>query len=414
MTKQLWLAVGLVTAFRCSQADAADRPDVLSEWTDVALTSLAAAKQPSYTQSRTMAMVHLALFEAINGPAGPYASYLEARAPKVMKASFTAPSDSLREATAAVAAHGVLAALFPDQKSTFDSALEKSLGGSATETAIAEGRRIAAAVLEARAQDGAEAANTVRPLTRPGVYIPTAMPVGSTWGEVKPWILKSGSQFRPSAPPALSSETWAKDYNEIKSLGAKVSSGRSAAQTEAARYWAMIGPPSWIPIVRDLASRPGRTLVQNARLYALVSLAAADSYIAIFDAKYAFSFWRPITAIRNGDQDGNGATTRDPAWEPLIETPMHPEYPCAHCINSAAVGGVLEAEFGAGDIGTFQMTSLSLPGVTHRWNRIQDYLDEVANARIWGGIHYRNSAKVGTAMGRSIAKVAVTSVLKPR
>ncbi len=254
-----------------------------------------------------------------------------------------------------MAAHGVLTALFPDQRSTFDGALEKSLWSSAIEAAIAEGRRIAAAVLDARAHDGAEAANTVRPVTRPGVYIPTPLAVGSSWGEVKPWILTSGSQFRPPAPPALSSETWAKDYDEIKSLGAKVGSGRSVAQTEATRFWAVIGPPSWIPVVRDLASRPGRTLVQNARWYALVSLAAADSYIAVFDAKYAYSFWRPVTAIRNGDQDGNEATARDPAWEPLIEMPMHPEYPCAHCINSACVGGVLEAEFGGGDIGTFQM-----------------------------------------------------------
>jgi len=144
------------------------------------------------------------------------------------------------------------------------------------------------------------------------------------------------------------------------------SARRTSDQTEIARFWIITGPQSFDPIVRQLAAAPGRSLMQNARLFALVEMAVADSYIAVFDAKYTFNFWRPITAIRNGDIDGNDATARDPAWEPLVDTPLHPEYPCAHCINSAAARAVLESEFGTGPI-PLTMTSASAPGVVHKW-----------------------------------------------
>jgi hypothetical protein len=154
--------------------------------------------------------------------------------------------------------------------------------------------------------------------------------------------------------------------------------------------------------------------VQNARLLALVSMATADSYVAVFDAKYHYQFWRPITAIRNGDLDGNDATAPEATWEPLIDIPMHPEYPCAHCINSGAAAAVLEAEFGTGDLPLICMTSAAVPGVTHQWTRIRDYAAEVSNARIWGGIHYRNSAEVGAAMGRQIGEWALSTQLGPQ
>jgi hypothetical protein len=153
-------------------------------------------------------------------------------------------------------------------------------------------------------------------------------------------------------------------------------------------------------------------LSQNARLFALVEMAVADSYIAVFDAKYTYNFWRPITAIRNGDIDGNDATTRDAGWEPLVDTPLHPEYPCAHCINSAAARAVLESEFGTGP-NPLTMTSPTAPGVDHKWASIQEYADEVASARIYGGIHYRNSTVVGKAMGKQIGELAVQNYLKP-
>jgi hypothetical protein len=224
--------------------------------------------------------------------------------------------------------------------------------------------------------------------------------------------MERGSQFRPGPPPPLTSAEWAADYNEIKELGGKKSAKRTSEQTDIARFWTITGPQSFGPIVRQLAGAPGRTLSQNARLFALVEMAIADSYIAVFDAKYTFNFWRPVTAIRNGDLDGNDATARDAGWEPLIDTPLHPEYPCAHCINSGAARAVLEAEFGTAKA-SLTMTSPTAPGVVAKWTSIGDYAEEVALARIYGGILYRNSTVVGKAMGKKIGELAVQNYLKP-
>lgn len=157
----------------------------------------------------------------------------------------------------------------------------------------------------------------------------------------------------------------------------------------------------------------GHSLVQNARLLALVSLVQADAYIAVFDAKYAFNLWRPITAIRDGDLDDNDATAPDLGWVPLLETPMHPEYPCAHCINAGAVGVVLEREFGTGRVKGMRVSSPGAPNVVHTWERVSDFVDEVSNARVWAGLHYRNSTVVGTAMGRKIGELALGRLLRP-
>jgi hypothetical protein len=270
---------------------------------------------------------------------------------------------------------------------------------------------VAAKVMAWRASDGADAANTFRPVTTPGTYTTTTLPIGTQWGSVTPWVMKSGSQFRPAPPPSLSSAEWAADYNEIKEVGAKKSTRRTSEQTEIARFWTITGPQSFDPIVRQLAAAPGRSLSQNARLFALVEMAVADSYIAVFDAKYMYVFWRPITAIRNGDIDGNDATERDPGWEPLVDTPLHPEYPCAHCINSGAARAALEAEFGTGP-NPLAMASATAPGVTHKWSTIAEYAEEVSLARIYGGLHYRNSTVVGKAMGKQIGELAVQNYLK--
>jgi hypothetical protein len=211
----------------------------------------------------------------------------------------------------------------------------------------------------------------------------------------------------------LTSREWVRDYNEIKDLGGNKSKLRTAEQTEIARFWAMVGPPSWEPIVRQFAASRGRMLLQNARLFALTEMAAADSYIAVFDAKYTYDFWRPITAIRNGDLEGNHQTDRVPDWEPLIDTPLHPEYPCAHCINSMAVATVLESEFANGQIPVITMTSSTAPGVVHTWSSIKEWTGEVAAARIYAGVHYRNSTVVGQEMGRKIGELAVSSYLRP-
>lgn len=381
--------------------------DVVTEWNQKAGASVLEAKIYPFAGTRVMAIVHTAMFDAINSIEGRYTPY---------KFKVSAAAGSSPEAAGVAAAHAVLVKLFPEQKVALDAAYESSLGQIADNPGkaggIVVGEEVAAKVLEWRSSDGADAPNTYRPVTSPGAYVTTTLPIGTQWGGVTPWILERGSQFRPGPPPALTSADWTADYNEIKEIGAKRSTRRTSEQTDIARFWMITGPQSFDPIARQLALTPGRSLIQNARLFALVEMAVADSYIAVFDAKYTFNFWRPITAIRNGDVDGNDATARDPSWEPLVDTPLHPEYPCAHCINSAAARAVLESEFGTGP-NPLTMTSPTAPGAVHKWANIREYAEEVSAARIYGGIHYRNSTVVGMAMGKQIGELAVRNYLKP-
>lgn len=388
-------------------APAASAADVVTEWNQKAGAALAEAKVYPFVGTRTMSLVHVAMFDAINSIEGRYSPY---------KVRVSSPAGSSPEAAGAAAAHAVLVKLFPEQKASLDAAYAASLAqipdGSGKTAGIGVGEEVAGKILALRASDGVDAPNTYRPSTAPGVYVPTTLPIGSQWGYVTPWLMERGSQFRPAGPPALTSAEWARDYNEVKDIGGKKSTVRTAEQTEIARFWVITGPQSFDPLVRQLAAAPGRSLIENARLFALAEMAAADAYIAVFDAKYTFNFWRPITAIRNGDLDGNDATSRDAGWEPVIDTPLHPEYPCAHCITSAAVQAVLESEFGTGAV-SLSMSSATAPGVVHKWSSVKEWAEEVSAARIYGGIHYRNSTVVGKDMGRKIRELAARNYLQP-
>ncbi len=389
----------------------ASQADAVLDWNRIALEQVVASRWLPPPASRAMAMVHVAVFDAVNAVSAvdrryaPYAYFGTAR-----------PGAS-PEAAVASAARGVLTQLFPGRRGEIDAAYAGALAtvpeGAAREAGIAVGEEAAAACIGRRSGDGAELPESYRPRTVPGVYVPTTLPVSSGWSRVTPWLLERGDQLRPAPPPELHSELWSRDLAEVRELGRRESATRSAAQTESARFWTIIGPPAWNPVVRSLAASRKADLLDNARLFALVSMAAADAFVAVFDAKYAYEFWRPITALRNGDLDGNEATVRDPSWEPLVETPLHPEYPCAHCITAGAVAEVLEAEFGKGEVAPIEITSTTAPGVVHRWTRIADYVSEVDAARVWGGIHYRNSTEVGEAMGRRIGAMAVAQLLRP-
>jgi hypothetical protein len=382
--------------------------DAVLDWNEIVLARVVAARQGPPDGARSLAMVHMAMFEAINAVEPRYAPYaFKGRA----------PAGASAEAAAAAAASSVLVKLFPDQAQAVEAAYAANVAripdGPAKTSGIALGQEVGAACLSMREKDGTGVPGFYRPRTAPGMYVVTMLPVSAEWPKVKPWFMGDGAQFRPGPPPSLASAEWARDYNEVKNVGARQSATRSAEQTEAARFWTVVGPPSWNQVVRSLALSKPLALVDNARLFALVNMAASDSFVAVFDAKYAYNFWRPITAIRNGDIDGNDATSLDPEWLPLVDTPLHPEYPCAHCISAGAIGEVLEAQFGKGEVPPITMTSPTAPGVTHRWTRISDYVQEVDNARIWGGIHYRNSTQVGEAMGRKIGALAVQNFLKP-
>ena len=224
--------------------------------------------------------------------------------------------------------------------------------------------------------------------------------------------MASPDQFRPGPPPRLDSETWARDFAEVKELGAKNSTRRTAEQTEIARFWEATLPPIYHGVVRSVAKDPTREVTQNARLFAAVTQATDDAFIAVFDAKYYYAFWRPITAIRNGDLDGNPATERDPSWLPFIDTPMHPEYPCAHCIVASTVATVLRAELGAGSMPILTTTSPTAGGAARSWSNLDDFVREVAEARIYDGVHYRHSTEVAVAMGKRVGELAVAKVLR--
>jgi len=237
--------------------------------------------------------------------------------------------------------------------------------------------------------------------------------VGSTWPKMTPFAFPEASYFRPAPPVSLQSKEWAADYNEIKDLGGKASVKRSAQQTETARFWLMVGAQAYHPLARQIAIAKRMNVVDAARFMALYSAALTDAYIAVFDAKYHYELWRPLTAIRNGDIDGNPDTAPDPTWQPIDATPMHPEYPCAHCIESGAAVAVVEALLGSADIPEVSMTSPTAPGVTHRWTNLEIFADEIAESRICAGFHYRFSTRVGTEMGRKIGAYVVANILQP-
>jgi hypothetical protein len=380
--------------------------DLISDWNNKAEAIAIEKRTISQVDGRRFAILHVAMFEAVNAVERRYTPY---------RLKLAADRSVSKEAAAAAAAHAVLTSFHPDQQASLDAALESSLAavadGESKALGVALGRTAAAQLLALRVDDGFDAPESYRPSTTPGLYVPTTIPVSSNVAAVTPWVMEKGSQFRPAPPPALDSETWTTDVNEIRELGGRDSTKRTARQTEIGRFWFVTGPQTWNPIVRQLAAAKQLDLLDSARLFALVALATADTHIAVFDAKFHYNLWRPITAIRNGDQTGNPNTPRDPSWQPLGATPMHPEYPCAHCITSAAVGAVLTSTFG-NDIPEVTLTSSTAPGVTHKWTRVQDYVEEVSSARIYAGFHYRFSTKVGQEMGRKIGELTVATQLR--
>jgi len=380
--------------------------DVITDWDENAVTIV--TPMPTYPAQRMMGMVDVAMFDAVNSIARRYRPLLS---------QLPADPATSKEAAAASAAAAVLATIDAPTaekvKALLASYLASIPDGAAKSDGIKLGEAIAAKVVAARANDGADAPDDYRPRTTPGVYVPTAITAASMWPNVKPWVMDKPSQFRPAAPVALKSDEWATDYNEIRDYGGKSSVKRSPQQTETARFWLMVGPRAYHPFARALVPAKQMDVVDGARFMALVSLGLNEALIAVFDAKYHYNFWRPITAIRNGDIDDNARTDREATWQPIDNTPMHPEYPCAHCILSGSVAGVVKAVLGTADIPEVAMTSPMAPGVTHRWTNLEAFTQEVANARIWSGFHYRFSTRVGTGMGLQIGDYVVQNAMQP-
>jgi PAP2 superfamily len=379
------------------------RADAVTEWNIRAGEIVTAAGLETPQANRVMAIAHTAAYEAANA--------ITRRYPVTGARLEPAPGASV-DAAITAAHRAALTQLVPLQRPAIDSAYQAALSkitdGPAKTAGVTVGEKAAAIILAMHVDDGVAARESYRPHTTAGAYVPTAIPAAPQWPLRKPWLMTSPSQFRPRPPPSLTSDLWQRDYNEIKMMGGKSSPNRSAEQTDIARFWEATLPPIYHGLVRSVATMPGRDVMQNARLFAVVTQASDDALIAVFDAKYHYAFWRPITAIRNGDIDGNDATERDASWLPFINTPMHPEYPCAHCTVAAAIGVVLQAEIGNGPLPTLTTTSSTANGTSRSWSSIDAFVQEVSNARIYDGVHYRNSTEVGTAMGKQIGALAVT------
>ncbi|WP_213290472.1 vanadium-dependent haloperoxidase [Bradyrhizobium sp. sGM-13] len=394
-------AIQIGSALAVALFATAARGDVIMDWNAKADAIAVEKQMANAPNARGQAMLHVAMFEAVNAIDRRYASY---------KLNLSADRAASREAAAAAAAYDVLLALHPDKKADLDAALAGSLAGMAEDEAKSKGvelgKKAAAGIIALRANDGSNTPEDYRPATTAGVYVPTTIPIESKSSKIKPFVMVSASQFRAGPPPALTSETWTRDLNEIREIGSNASAKRSAEQTAIARFWFFTGPRTYNAIVRQVASIRKMDLVDCARLYALTSMAGADAFIAVFDAKYAYNLWRPVTAIRNADLTSNSATPREASWQPLGVTPMHPEYPCAHCIVASAISTVLQHVVG-NEIGEITLTSPTAAGATRKWTRLQDYSDEVSSARIYAGFHYRFSTEAGKEMGKKIGDLTL-------
>jgi len=280
---------------------------------------------------------------------------------------------------------------------------------------ITVGEAVAGAILALRSGDGSTITLPYTQPPGPGIYQPTPpafLPANFVaWGNVLPFTMRSGSQFLPGPPPALTSERYTEDFIEIKRLGSINSTERTSEQTEVSNFWVEASTVTWNRIARLAASAHGNSLSDNARLFALLNMASADGIIAGFNTKYTYNFWRPVTAIRAADTDGNPDTAADMTWTPLVVTPRHPDYTSNHCVYSAAAAKVLSSFF-HGDHFDFSITSSTAPGAVRSYRSFSQAAKEVGDARVWVGFHFRTACRVGLKQGKQIGRFAFKHYLK--
>jgi hypothetical protein len=394
------------------------RADVVLDWNNVLLDSIRANNVPPPAASRAMAIMHAAMFDAVNSVDRTHTPY---------HIQLNVPVDTSREAAAAQAAHNVLGSLFPTRQATYDAALAGNLGaipnGSAKNAGIDLGSQVAAEYVTLRANDHSTDITPYAPGTLAGQWQPTpagfAPALFPNWPTVTPWCMPDGSYFRHAGgPPALDSAEYAAAVNEVKAIGAVNSATRTPEQTNIALFWADGGgtstpPGHWNRIAQAVATARGNTLSENARLFALLNLTEADAAIVSWDNKYATNFWRPVTAIRLADQDGNPATEPDPNWSPLIPTPAFPTYTSGHSAFSGAAAEVLGLFFGADDI-SFTTSAEGAPGIADRsFDSFSQAALEAANSRLYGGIHFRFDSEDGLEDGAALARFVFANELQP-
>lgn len=389
--------------------------DTVTVWNALALDAIRSANTAPPDAARHLAMLHAAIYDAVNGITGTHKPY---------RVTTAAPAGASMEAAALAAARAALSNLYPADRAAYDAEYNRAIAqlpeGGARTAGVTWGESAAAIILESRRDDGAS--NTVNyiPGSRPGEWRPTISFGGIVrpallphWGSVKPFVLYWGLQFRPPAAPALDTPEYAAELNLVKMLGSLRESSRTADQTEIARFWGY-GPGSatppghWNQIAAAVAAGrngagPGtpNTLAENARLFALLNLALADAAIVSWDCKYTVNYWRPITAIREADTDDNPGTEADKEWLPLLETPPFPEYTSGHSTFSGAAAMVL-AEFFGTDRVAFTAGSDDLPGVQRSYHSFSEAAQESGISRVYGGIHFSSANVHGLSTGAAV------------
>jgi hypothetical protein len=399
---------GLLAAVAALLAVAAApaRADTVTDWNLNATNAL-----PPLGFVPHLAMVHGAVYDAVNAIDGGHDGYL--LSPRLAR-----PTDS-KEAAAATAAYRVLLELVPAQQPTLDVQYAASLAGipdgPAKTRGIAVGNAASAAMIAARTDDGRFGPFRFSVGTGPGEWRPV-LPAfvndpGAWLKDVKPFLIRSPSQFRSDGPLPLSSHRYAREFEEVKSLGSATSTDRTADQTLAARYWAENAAATWGRIFRSLSAQQGLSLVDNARFFAMLYMTGADAAISVWDDKAYWSFWRPITAIREADTDGNARTVADEDWLPLIPTPPYPEHPSGHSGLSGSIVKTLQQFFGTD---TVAWSDTNVGGLTRSFTRFSDAIEEIVDARVWSGIHFRTADEQGERIGRQVARYREQHYFQPR
>jgi hypothetical protein len=394
----------------------AQAQNVVTQWNDIAITQARASTEPGATSAGATSLyvtyVQLAVYNSVVAIEGRFEPY-EYKVPASKGAS--------PEAAAVEAAYRMLLHLLPDRAAALAADYDLSMAAIPDGPAKTEGQSVgqssANALIALRAGDGLGVPwpYTYPSTPEPGVYIPTpgVTSLVTPWaGQMRPFTFDNPAQFLPDEPPpSLKSWEWAADYNEVKLLGAVDSKVRTPAQTEIGLFWTDHTTTQYGRMLQLLAMQENMSLLDSSRLMAMSFTSLADAYIGCFNAKYHFSFWRPVTAIRNGDIDGNGLTVADPAWTPLGSTPGHPEYPAAHACLTGSLANTLEQYFGTPQV--HLTVSSAVTNTTHHFQNVHELEREVEGARIYAGFHYHHSLVQGFQLGHKVSRNVTSHYFAP-